>query len=68
MKANMGKADRTFRMIFGAVFIVLGFYFQSWWGIIGIVPIATAFISWCPLYAPFKFSTISKQKTNQKEL
>ena len=62
MKANMGKGDRTLRIIFGAVLIVLGLYFQSWLGVIGIIPIVTAFISWCPLYIPIKLSTFSKQK------
>lgn len=62
MKANMGKGDKTFRMILGATLIVLGLYFQSWWGAIGLIPIITSFISWCPFYVPLKISTISKQK------
>ena len=62
MKANMGKGDKIFRMIFGAILIVLGLYFQSWWGAVGLIPIITSFISWCPFYVPFKISTISKQK------
>lgn len=62
MKANMGKGDKTFRLIFGAILIVLGLYFQSWWGAIGMIPILTSLISWCPFYVPLKISTISKQK------
>ena len=62
MKANMGKGDKIFRMIFGAILIVLGLYFQSWWGAVGLIPIITSVISWCPFYVPFKISTISKQK------
>ena len=64
MKANMGKVDRSLRMVLGTVIIILGFYFKSWFGLIGIIPILTSFISWCPLYVPFKFSSISKQKNN----
>ncbi len=64
MKANMGKEDKTFRMILGAILTVLGLYFQSWWGAVGLIPIITSFISWCPFYVPLKISTISKQKTN----
>jgi len=62
MKANMGKADKTFRVTVGTIIIALGVYFQSWWGAIGIIPIFTSLISWCPLYAPFNLSTILKKK------
>ena len=62
MKANMGKVDKTIRWILGLVIILLGIYFESWWGAIGIIPILTSLISWCPFYVPFGLSTISKQK------
>ena len=65
MKANMGKADKTFRMILGTVIIVLGVYFKSWWGAVGIIPILTSFISWCPFYVPFGLSTMTKQKESK---
>jgi predicted RND superfamily exporter protein len=56
----MGKTDKIFRITIGLVVIALGFYFQSWWGAIGIIPLFTSFIGWCPVYAPFGLSTISK--------
>jgi hypothetical protein len=31
--------------------------FDSWWGVVGIIPLATAAIGWCPLYTIFGFST-----------
>jgi hypothetical protein len=62
MKCNVGKADKIIRIILGLVIIAVGFYFKSWWGAIGVVPIFTALIGWCPLYAPFKISTC---KTDQ---
>ena len=62
MKPNVGKADKTLRLIVGAVIIAIGVFTQSWWGAIGIIPIFTASINWCPLYAPFGLSTTSKQK------
>lgn len=62
MKANMGKADKSIRLILGVVIILLGLYFQTWWGVVGVIPIVTSFISWCPVYTPFRFSTISKHK------
>jgi len=57
MKKNMGKGDRILRLILGIVIIVVGIYYQSWWGAIGLIPLLTAAINWCPLYVPFKIST-----------
>jgi hypothetical protein len=33
---------------------------QNWWGAIGIVPLLTATIGWCPAYAPFGINTGAK--------
>ncbi|MDP2363854.1 MAG: DUF2892 domain-containing protein [Ignavibacteria bacterium] len=65
MKANMGSADRIIRFILGAVIIALGFYFKSWWGLIGIVPILTGILNFCPAYNLIGVSTKSKVKTEK---
>ncbi len=57
MNANMGKTDKIIRVLLGIAIIALGIYFKSWWGAIGLIPLLTATIGWCPLYAPFKIST-----------
>jgi hypothetical protein len=57
MNKNVGSFDKMARIIMGIVIIGIGFYFKSWWGAIGIIPIFTAFIGWCPIYAPFKIHT-----------
>ncbi len=57
MKANVGKADKTIRVILGVIIIAAGVYFKSWWGAVGLLPLFTALIGWCPLYAPFGIST-----------
>ncbi len=62
MNQNVGKADKTLRIIVGVAAIAAGIYFQSWWGALGLIPLATSFMGWCPLYAPFKISTRSVQK------
>lgn len=61
MKPNVGKADKVVRYTLGILIIAGGIYYQSWWGVIGIVPILTAAISWCPIYAPFGISTVKKK-------
>ena len=62
IQANVGKADRMIRLRAGIAIIAAGVYYQSWWGAVGIVPIATALINWCPLYAPFGISTCGKDE------
>jgi hypothetical protein len=57
MKRNMGSADRIVRIIVGLGVIAAGVYYQSWLGVIGIVPLATAIVGWCPAYLPFGIST-----------
>ncbi len=60
MKQNIGNADKIIRIILGIVIAALGFYYKSWWGLIALVPLLTAFISFCPLYPIFKLSTKNK--------
>lgn len=57
MKRNMGGADRAIRAILGVVILALGLSRGAWWGWIGIIPLATALVSWCPAYLPFGLST-----------
>jgi len=60
MKSNVGNADRIIRIILGIVIIAVGVNFQSWWGAVGIVPILTALMGWCPAYVPFGISSCKK--------
>lgn len=57
MKCNIGKTDRIIRVVIGVCIVASGVYFQSWWGAIGVVPILTAAIGWCPAYQPFGISS-----------
>jgi len=57
MIKNVGSADRAIRVIAGLIIIFIGIYFKSWWGIVGLVPITTAAIGWCPAYLPFGISS-----------
>lgn len=62
MQKNIGKTDKTIRIIVGLVIIVIGLYFQSWWGAIGLIPLGTALINWCPPYALLGISTSKTDK------
>jgi hypothetical protein len=57
VSCNMGKTDRILRGVAGMAILGAGLYFQSWWGLVGLVPLGTAFIAWCPVYVPFKLDT-----------
>lgn len=61
MKCNMGKADRLIRLFLGLIILAVGYANQSYWGLIGLVPLLTAVIGWCPAYVPFKISTLKKK-------
>lgn len=62
MKTNVGGIDRTLRYIAGLAIIGAGFYFESWWGLVGVVPILTATFRFCPAYLPFGMSTCRRDQ------
>jgi uncharacterized protein (DUF58 family) len=64
MIKNMGNVDRIIRAIIGIAIIALGIVFQSWWGLIGIIPLLTTLMGSCPLYVPLKISTLKKKEDN----
>jgi hypothetical protein len=61
MKCNVGGVDRVVRIILGLAVIGLGVFYQSWWGAIGLIPLATAALGWCPLYVPMGISSCPKK-------
>ena len=63
-KRNMGTIDRAIRAVVGLVLISLVFVGpQTLWGWIGLVPLATAAVGFCPAYRPLGLSTC-KTKTS----
>lgn len=60
MNPNVGGLDRIVRIIVGLAVIAAGFYYQSWWGAIGLIPLVTALIRWCPAYSITGCSTANK--------
>lgn len=61
MKSNVGSVDRLIRIILGLIVAIAGVIFDSWWGLIGIVPIATGLFKFCPLYYILNLSTAPKK-------
>jgi hypothetical protein len=57
MKANVGSYDCAARFIVGCLVMLAGNHFQSWWGLLGILPILNAIVGFCPLYAVVGINT-----------
>jgi len=57
MKQNVGGIDRILRLVVGLAIIGWGVATQNFWGAVGIVPLFTAAIGWCPAYLPFGLSS-----------
>ena len=61
MTRNIGTLDRAFRTIVGLGVLSLVFVGpKTMWGLLGLVPLATALIGWCPPYALFGLSTCAR--------
>jgi hypothetical protein len=57
MKTNIGSIDRLVRIVIGLALLGAGIVLHSWWGLVGLVPLLTAVVRFCPAYVPFGLST-----------
>lgn len=62
MKKNVGGLDRAFRALLGVGVIGAGWYYGSWWGALGVIPLMTAVFQWCPVYVPFGTTTCTETR------
>ena len=65
---NVGLLDRIIRITVGLIFIALA-YFEviGMWGYIGIVPLATGLLRWCPLYTLLGVQTCPLHATVKRD-
>ena len=62
MKANVGGIDKVLRIVVGVALVgaaatgTIGL-----WGYIGVVPLATGLIGWCPAYPLLGMNSCSKK-------
>ena len=59
---NVGGIDKTLRIVAGAALLALTFVGPFTevlypWGLIGLVPLVTGLMSWCPVYSLFGLKT-----------
>ena len=62
MKANVGGIDRILRIVVGLALIAWALLGGPVWAWIGVVPLATAAIGFCPLYPILGMSTCPADK------
>jgi len=67
MQCNVGKTDKILRVVVGVLIIAAGIYFKSWWGAIGLLPIATGLCKYCPLYPLLGITTCKVEKAEDKK-
>jgi len=61
LKRNVGTIDRGVRAVVGIALIAMVFVGpQTPWGWLGVIPLATAIIGWCPPYSLLGFNTRAK--------
>lgn len=62
MAANEGKLDRILRIAVGLVLIALVFVGpQTLWGLIGVVPLLTGLVGYCPAYTLLGINSCSRR-------
>ena len=57
---NVGKFERLIRVFVGFLIFYIGVISlleAQLWGFIGLVPVVTGILGWCPLYLPLKINT-----------
>jgi hypothetical protein len=61
MKKNLGKIDRTIRVIVGLAILALGAANGTWLGLIGLVPLLTGALGFCPAYCPLRLNSCGRE-------
>lgn len=61
MTRNIGNIERILRIVIGAA-LVLGYFIggdgaYSWLYLLGLIPLATGLVGWCPPYALLGINT-----------
>ncbi len=58
MKKNIGQTERIIRVIVGLAITSLAFWGpKSPWALLGLIPVFTGLLGWCPPYAILGIST-----------
>jgi hypothetical protein len=63
MKLNVGGIDRILRIVVGLALIALAATgMVGWWGWLGVIPLGTGLLRFCPAYTLLGMSTCPMQQ------
>ncbi|AUM00858.1 MAG TPA: DUF2892 domain-containing protein [Pseudothauera hydrothermalis] len=62
MKANVGGIDKILRIVVGIALIIWALMGGPVWAWIGVVPLATGLLGWCPAYTLLGMNTCPVKK------
>jgi hypothetical protein len=58
LRTNVGGLDKILRIVVGIALLAAGWFGPlGWWGLIGLVPLATGLLNTCPLYTILGLNT-----------
>ena len=62
MQANVGGIDRTLRIMIGSLLLLVSMTSNAsgLWGVLGMIPIVSGFMRFCPLYSIIGVSTCKR--------
>ncbi len=64
MKQNIGNIERGLRIVIGAALVVAAAMGAiGWWGWLGLIPLVTGLVGWCPPYALLGISTCKTKQS-----
>ena len=63
MLRNVGTIDRIFRIVLGIALLTFALAGEgtAWWGWLGLIPLATGIVGYCPLYHALHKSTAANR-------
>ncbi len=67
MEKNVGSTEKVIRIVVGLAILSLLFLLEGpnrWFGLIGLVPILTAVVGWCPAWSVLGINTCKTKTDN----
>lgn len=59
--SNVGNIDRMARVFLGFAALGVGYYYGSYWGLVGLIPLGTGLLGACPAYSIFGVSSCKRR-------